>query len=149
MIPISLLRHLATGQKVENGSNKINYLSLKLLEDSKERATLPGQEACTGSCTCPCTPNPFRHKRLSFKKTLPTSPFRHWPIVKSVRLTGVPRLEGTPSPLGLPQVPRHRATTWYYQGGGSYERGTPVPGQEACTGSCTCPCTPNLKVVSL
>ena len=32
----------------------------------------------------------------------------------------------TPTPLGSPQVPRHRAAVGSYGGGVSYERGTPV-----------------------
>ena len=39
---------------------------------------------------------------------------------------GVPRSEETPSPLGSPQVPGHRATVRSYGGGGSKERGIPV-----------------------
>ena len=41
--------------------------------------------------------------------------------------TGAPRSQEAPNSLGLPQVPRHRATVGSYGGGVSYERGTPVP----------------------
>ena len=39
---------------------------------------------------------------------------------------GVPRSQETPTPLGSPQVPRHRASVGSYGGSVSYERGTPV-----------------------
>ena len=39
---------------------------------------------------------------------------------------GVLRSYETPAPLGSPQVPRHRAPVGSYEGGVSYERGTPV-----------------------
>ena len=41
--------------------------------------------------------------------------------------TGVPRSQETPTPPGLPQVPKHRATEGSNGGGVSYERCTPVP----------------------
>ena len=44
----------------------------------------------------------------------------------AIRCAGVPRPEETPTPLGSPQVPRHRATVGSYGGGGSCERDTPA-----------------------
>ena len=41
--------------------------------------------------------------------------------------TGVPRSEETPTPLGSPQVPRHRATVGSYGGWCFLWGGTPVP----------------------
>ena len=41
-------------------------------------------------------------------------------------LTVLSRSYETPTPLGSPEVPRHRATVGSYKGGVSYERGTPA-----------------------
>jgi len=41
--------------------------------------------------------------------------------------TGVHRSQETPTPLGPPHVPRHKATVGSYGRGVAYEQDTPVP----------------------
>ena len=66
---------------------------------------------------------------VHFRDAIETNPpiiHAHPPCAEAPYSTGVPRSKETPTPLGSPCVPRHRATVGSYRGGVSHERGTPV-----------------------